>query len=213
MTITHTSLYRSYSDKINGMESFIQQINLINQKFRCFECEDHSETLNLTIDIHNELNDGANETEIWKLQQLIPSDSIDVIDLYKYHNGIKLFCNKGVSGFQIYPISDLQGLNEEWKESFSYYEEDELYNFQKGGFAFGDISNSGNYFILYQNKVFYSNHDGGDDEPLSDSFNEFLSMIINNPADFLNEMGCYTRYSDGKTDNQWIPKEFYIDEN
>jgi len=25
------------------------------------------------------------------------------------------------------------------------------------------------------------------------------------------EVGCYTRYSDGKTDAQWIPEEFFPD--
>lgn len=32
-------------------------------------------------------------------------------------------------------------------------------------------------------------------------------MIVEDPAEFLWARGCYTRYSDGKSDRQWIPKE------
>jgi hypothetical protein len=44
--------------------------------------------------------------------------------------------------------------------------------------------------------------------PIAESFEEFLDSILADPADFLNHLGCYTRYSDGKTDIQWIPKEY-----
>ena len=45
-------------------------------------------------------------------------------------------------------------------------------------------------------------------EPIAGSFEEFLDSIVANPADFLYRRGCYTRYSDGKTDIQWIPKQY-----
>jgi hypothetical protein len=44
------------------------------------------------------------------------------------------------------------------------------------------------------------------------NFEEFLAMICADPADFLYQRGCYTRYSDGNTAIQWIPKEFLDNE-
>ncbi|MEQ9413502.1 MAG: SMI1/KNR4 family protein, partial [Cyclobacteriaceae bacterium] len=146
------------------------------------------------------------------LKKLISDNNDQIVNFYKTANGLKLYCNGDTSGIEIYPIDQLSELNEEWKESFSDFEEDELYDFQKNGVAFGAISQSGNYFVLLDGKVYYSDHDGGDDTILGEDFNEFLDKTVTEPADFLYEMGCYTRYSDGKTAGQWIPKEFSADE-
>ena len=195
------------------MRNLIKKINLRNQKFKCHKSGDKDKRLNLTVDIHHELRNGATDNDISLLEKMIPENNEEVIELYKLYNGIKLYCNGNTSGLQIYPISDLKELNVEWKESISYYDEEDLYDFQKKGVAFGDISHSGNYFVLYKGKVYYSNHDGGDDTSLVESFKEFLSKIVENPAKFLYDMGCYTRYADGKTDGQWIPQEFIADED
>jgi len=195
------------------MKDFLRHINLKNQKFGCYLNSDDSETLTLTVDIQNELNNSASENEISILKQLIPDNNIEIIEFYKLFNGITLYCNGDTSGLQFYPINSLVNLNEEWKEGHLEFEDDELYEYQKGGVAFGDISHSGNYFVFFDGKVFYDDHDGGDDTPVGETFNEFLSKIVTNPADFLYEMGCYTRYSDGKTNGQYIPKRFIADEN
>lgn len=192
------------------MKTFFEHIKKPNQKFRCYECGDELETLKLDVNLENKLNSSANDLEIQKLKDLVP-DNNEIIEFYNQHNGIKLYCNKEISGIQIYPVSELENLNEEWKEGFSYLDDEELYDFQKGGFAFGEISHSGNYFVLYQNKVYYADHDDFDEEPIANSFFEFLEKTIHNPADFLYELGCYTRYSDGKSGKQWIPKEYFID--
>lgn len=195
------------------MQDFIRHINSKNQKFKCYLNSDESETLNLTVDIYNELNSGATVEEISKFKKLMVDNNDQIIALYKLYNGIKLYCNGDTSGLQFYSIGDLSELNETWKEGYSDFEEDELYEFQKSGFAFGEISHSGNYFILFDGKVFYDDHDGGDDTPAGETFNEFLSKIAIDPVEFLFEKGCYTRYSDGKTNEQYIPKVFVADEN
>ena len=195
------------------MTDFFRQINLRNQKFKCYKAGDKNESLDLTVDIHNELNSGATDDEILLLKTLIPDDNQEIIDFYKLHNGLDLYCNGEVCGLKISPIDDLKELNEDWKEWFSDYEDDELYDFQKGGFAFGEIAHSGNYFVFYEGKVFYSDHDEFEEKDLGNTFNEFLQKTVTDPAEFLYDMGCYTRYSDGKTDGQWIPKQFIADEN
>ena len=195
------------------MQDFLRHINLDNQKFKCYLNSDKKESLNLAVDIYNILKNGATSNDILLLQELIPNNNEQIVELYKIYNGIKLYCSGNASGLEFYAINDLKKLNEEWKESFSYYNEEELYDFQKYGVAFGEISHSGNYFILYNGKVFYSDHEEWDEALIGNSFDEFLSKIVTDPADFLYKMGCYTRYSDGKTNGQWIPKVFTANEN
>ncbi|MBN8787759.1 MAG: hypothetical protein J0I84_11770 [Terrimonas sp.] len=194
------------------MQDFVRHINSKNKKFKCYLNSDESETLSLTVDIYNELNPGATEKEISLLTELVPDNNEQIVAFYKLYNGIKLYCNGDTSGLQFYSIGNLQDLNDEWKGGHSDFEEDELYDFQKSGVAFGEISHSGNYFIFFDSKVYYDDHDGRDDTTVGESFNDFLSNILANPADFLYERGCYTRYSDGKTNGQYIPKEFIADE-
>lgn len=193
------------------MQDFVRHINSKNKKFKCYLNSDESKSL--MVDIYNELNLGATEKEIQLLTNMIPGNNEQIVAFYKLYNGIKLYCNGKTSGLQFYSINNLYNLNEEWKEGFSYFDAGDLYDFQKAGVAFGEISHSGNYFVLYEGAVFYADHDGGDDTPVVESFNNFLSDILTNPADFLHAMGCYTRYSDGKTKGQYIPKEFVADKD
>ena len=54
-------------------------------------------------------------------------------------------------------------------------------------------------------------HDGWIEEPIAENFDALLKQIIADPAGFLVERGCYTRYSDEETDTQWIPEEYIAD--
>ena len=84
------------------------------------------------------------------------------------------------------------------------------------GTAFGVVCHSANYFTFHTagphaGTVFYVDHDDWQDKPIAKTFTDFLALILRDPADFLFNVGCYTRYSDGKTDTQWIPKEYVPD--
>ena len=57
-------------------------------------------------------------------------------------------------------------------------------------------------------KVFYANDDDDQDEAIAGSLGELPESIVADSADFLFRIGCYTRYSDGKSEIQWIPREF-----
>jgi hypothetical protein len=43
------------------------------------------------------------------------------------------------------------------------------------------------------------------------NYGETTSSRLDEPAKFLYSMGCYTRFSDGETDKQWIPEQFVED--
>jgi hypothetical protein len=85
------------------------------------------------------------------------------------------------------------------------------------GVPFAHVPHSGNYFVMpvsgpNAGKVFYADHDGGYESAFAQGFNDFVFRITTDPASLLSdELGCYTRYSDGKTSTQWIPKELVIE--
>ena len=135
----------------------------------------------------------------------------EVKQLYAAHDGLCLYCQGDSPAVQFHAIGDWIALQREWKRWYEGLDNAELYDFQKHGVAFGEVYFSGNYFVLYQGKVFYANHDGGDDTPLADTFFGFLSLFCEEPARFLCRLGCYTRYEDGKTDAQWIPERYVAD--
>ena len=82
----------------------------------------------------------------------------------------------------------------------------------KEGIAFGEIPHSANFFVVAESeragKIYYADHDDFRESPIAGDLDELLDRIRNDPADFLYQCGCYTRYSDGKTDTKWIPKEY-----
>ena len=114
-----------------------------------------------------------------------------------------LYVADATAGVVFYPIEVFEQRNEEWREWFEDLSEEEIWEFQKHGVAFGEISASGNYFVFWNGQVYYSGHDGGNDEPLG-TLPEFLDHIAQNPAQFLYDAGCYTRYGD----EQWIPGKY-----
>ena len=61
-------------------------------------------------------------------------------------------------------------------------------------------------------KIFYADHDGWYESAFANDFQKFLAHVTRKPVNLLNEeLGCYTRYSDGKTDAQWIPEVYFPD--
>ena len=79
------------------------------------------------------------------------------------------------------------------------------------GLAFATIATSANYFVVYNGKIYYSDHDGGDDRVWGENLELFFQRALSDPAQFLSDAGCYTRYSDGRTDRQFIPESFVHD--
>ena len=57
------------------MQDFLRHINSKNQKSKCDLNRDESESLSLTVDIYNELIEGAKENEISLLKELIPDNN------------------------------------------------------------------------------------------------------------------------------------------
>lgn len=84
----------------------------------------------------------------------------------------------------------------------------------------GSAAYSGNYLVLdfgaraEEKPILYLDHEMGyrDCGAESRAFRhlpDLLAFAMKDPVGFLNEkLGCFTRYSDGKTETQWIPKSY-----
>lgn len=188
------------------MQDFVNHINKTNLQFLCYRFGDRNEKLIDTINFKNELNSGATAKEIAKLKDVTKMESSQLIKFYQKYSGIKLYCNRENFGLEFFSVQNLEKANQEWKYWFFDYEDNELYDFQKYGTAFGKIAHSGKYFILYEGKVFLSDHEGSTDTPIGDNFYSFLSKIANNPLEFFAELGADIKYSDYKK-GQLVPKE------
>lgn len=193
------------------MPKFLEHLKEENPRFVCYPAGGKKAS-DETFAVFHSLNEASTEAGLRRLKSKLSGDFAQILNLYACHNGMSLYCDKDMPSIEFYKIEDMDERNEDWKEWFDMFDEDELedelYEFQREGYAFGEICSSGNYFVWHQGKVYYSSHDGGGGEPIAESFDEFLEVIIIQPAQFLYDMGCYTRFSDGKTDIQWIPREY-----
>ncbi|MCO6454888.1 MAG: hypothetical protein J5I93_06280 [Pirellulaceae bacterium] len=90
---------------------------------------------------------------------------------------------------------------------------DEMPGWFSSGVVVGRIPHSANYFVIgttdhESGKIFYLDHDDFIEEPIAEDAEALIAALLADPAQFLYDRGCYTRYSDGTTDRQWIPKQY-----
>ena len=132
--------------------------------------------------------------------------------LYSFHDGLDLYLQPPENaGLILYPINRWQDATESFKADLEDWGRsvEDAYEFENHGVVIGEPAFSGNRIFHFKGAVYYSDHDGGDDVPLALSFSAFLDRIVADPAKFLYDLGCYARYSDGRTDTQWVP-EIYV---
>lgn len=190
-----------------SLEDFLEHLIANKPTFHCFNPADNSEEIGFSITVENYMNDGATKDDIVLLRSLLKEDYEEIETFYKIHNGIRLYCQNGSPAVELFSIEDWEEKTADARSWFEGYDEDDLFDFQKYGIAIGEVSDSANYFIFYKGKVYYSEHDGGSDE-IGDSFTEFVDRFTENPAEVLREFGSDSRFSDGKTKIQWIPKKY-----
>jgi hypothetical protein len=190
------------------VEVLAKHLSLLNPRFRC---EDRSRLRSLTVPLTSLPGAPASVANLRRLREIAGSEYPALEPLYSAFNGVALHKHGRTAGLVVASVDELLEFNTEWRESMGSLTDDELYDFQRDGVAFATIAASGNYFAVYRGKVFYSDHDGGDDTEWSDGLDAFFERALKEPAKFLHDAGSYTRYSDGKTETQFIPREFLHD--
>jgi len=189
------------------MHALRTHLALKNPRFRC---RDVSGQHHLTVNLTSLAGAPATLRELEALRDFAGAQYAFLEPLYRELNGVTLHGHRDTFGLVVARVEQLPEFASDWKDSF-YEEEDDLYPFQREGIAFATIAHSGNYFAAHNGKIYYDDHDGGDDSVWGEDLESFFERALLEPAKFLYDAGCYTRYSDGKSDRQFIPEEFLHD--
>jgi hypothetical protein len=163
----------------------------------------------------------ASPEAIAQILQLLGARATQVAAFYQRHNGFVLYRDtlSEAAGVELLPVEHWQTATEEMRYCFENLA-DEPENDPDhilSGMASATVPHSGNYFVMpvegpTAGKIFYANHDGWYESAFADDFDKFLARVTQEPVHLLaEELGCYTRYSDGKTNKQWIPEEYFTD--
>lgn len=193
------------------MERFLSLLKDVSPRFICRAAgRQEPKPAPINVSVTHELGAPLPDSE---LANLIGLGAEPLSHFWSLHDGAALFIAPfmppiGIApAVRFYACSEITTKTDKMRQT-AVGNKEGLYSFQREGVAFGEICFSGNYFVINKGSVFYSNHDGGDDRPFAASFSQFLDRIAEEPAKFLFDAGCYTRYSDGVSRNQWIPETY-----
>ncbi len=164
------------------------------------------------------LGEGASASDLDLIHKRLKMFSKEFSELYCEFNGAEFHrdTNSDAAGLWVHPIEDWDEVTSMMKDWYEIIDEDELeeigVDWLETGIAFAEVPHSGNYFVLAlegsnAGKILYSDHDGLESEPYADTLFQFLKKYLEAPEKEMYRLGCHTRYSDGKTDIQWIPEE------
>lgn len=205
------------------LEAFCRQPG---QRFECEGAGEH-ENEQYTAQIEHVLYSSAGLNELQFIREQLQDLAEPFISFYQRYDGAQLFCDtmSEAVGLSIAPVREWEQLRTfllDWfidfsDEDFGYYTEMNISEEDiKQAVVFAEVPHSGNYFTVvttgrHRGRIFYFCHDGMEYELYADNFDSFIRPILTDPANELLHLGCYTRYSDGKTDIQWIPRRFLTD--
>jgi hypothetical protein len=141
-----------------------------------------------------------------------------VEEIYAAHDGFVLYKDSlsDAAGIEALPIARWVEAGKELRRWFGHLDDQSDPDHIRTGVALATTPQSGNYFVMpvegpNAGRVFYADHDGWYESHFAMDYGEFITRVTNNPAHLLaKELGCYARYSDGKTAIQWIPESFRV---
>lgn len=185
--------------------------------FRCYYAGDRTEQLGFTARLRHILGKPATAKALVQLDSQLGDAGIVIRDLYAMHDGMTLYCDtkSDAAGFELFQIGDWSMQTAEMRSSMEAMgmEPDEMPGWFTSGVVVGQIPHSANYFVIgttddEAGQIFYLDHDDFIEEPIAENAESLIAALLADPAQFLHDRGCYTRYSDGTTDRQWIPKQY-----
>jgi hypothetical protein len=209
-----------------SLDRFEEHLADRSPAFRCFAARDRSETIGFLAHVTHEIGEPATRTPLAALDALIGDSSPSLRRFFELHDGMALYKDRNFdsqlrshsAGIRFFRFSLWQRETDGVRTGgmFGPWLERGGPEWLRHGIVFGEIPHSANYFLIHpqgagRGPIYYLNHDGFKNEALAPSFDEFLSLIVSNPPGFLRTLGCYTRYFDGITRTQWIPKEYLSD--
>jgi hypothetical protein len=203
-----------------SLAAFNSHITAPAPGFRCIRSGDRSKAVSFTARVENRLSGPADEKSLAKLDALLGKSGTQIRKFYAQFDGANLYrdAQSDAAGIEFFKVRAWERMSREMRESFEAmgFEADEMPSWFTVGIVFGEIPHSANYFLIgterpFAGQVFYVDHDDFQEEPLTKNFDSLIKLIVTDPPKFLMDRGCYTRYSDGNTDAQWIPSQFLPD--
>jgi hypothetical protein len=199
--------------------SYDQLQRLIQHTSPAFVCRPAGrgrESERFTARLSHELRPPAPAADLAHLRQLIPAGAEQLATFYALHDGFVLYRDtlSPTAGIELFRIADMEEQTSSLRQWLDGLEDEYDTNHLKTAIAIGEPPHSGNYFAMPTRgpqigKVFFFDHDDWREEPIAESFDEFLSLLSSSPADLLSKtLGCTTRYFDGSSNTQWIPTEY-----
>jgi hypothetical protein len=195
-----------------SLDLFLRHLSDPRPRFECAPAGPPQD-IRVDVNISHRLRPAASGSAITDLRRAISPPNPEVEALYSVHDGMDLYVQGSTVGLALHPVSTWGAATKSFREDAAASGRlvDELYDFEREGIVIGEPPHSGNVLMLYEGRVHYSDHDGGDDTPLAETFGAFLQRIAADPPQFLLDLGCYARYSDGRSDTQWIPVQYLHD--
>lgn len=158
----------------------------------------------------------ASVHDLAALRSMLGKYAAQFEEIYIKHDGFVLYKDalSDAAGIEALPVAQWNEAGDDMRQGLEYLDDESDPDHIRTGVTFATAPESGNYFVMpvegpNAGKVFYANHDGWYDSHFSENFDEFIARVTSNPAQLLSEeLGCYARYSDGKTPIQWIPESY-----
>jgi hypothetical protein len=210
------------------LSDFESHLNDPMPGFRCYACGDRIKRPTFLARVQNRVNPPAKARALSSIEKALGRVGGGFKRFFLKHDGVLLYEDTVLpprgneedraAGVFFFPVADWPAMSQEMRSGLLAmgWSKKDLTDWLRDGIVFGEIPLSANYFVVKPTgrdagKIYYADHDSFEPDPIADSFGEFLESIITDPATFLNRLGCYTRYSDGTTDTQWIPKRYVAD--
>ena len=173
------------------------------------------------VSTSSQLAPQASTKDLKTIKKLLNGFEMEFIEFYKKHNGALFHHDKNINalGLALLPVNQWEKATKRVKSWYEMIDSEELeemdIDWLNDCIAFAEVPFSGNYFLLIlkgklSGKIIYSSHDDIQSNYYATSFNNFLEKYLSNPIKEISFFGSYTRYNDGKTDIQWIPKEIIL---
>jgi hypothetical protein len=145
----------------------------------------------------------------------------ETVAFYERHDGFVLYRDSlsNATGVELLPVTRWAKAMDDMRHLFEHLADNPEWDPDRilTGVAIATVPESANYFVMpvegaNAGRIFYADHDGWYESAFADNLDDFLMRVTRDPVRLLNDqLGCYTRFSDGTTALQWIPKEYFSD--
>ncbi len=196
-----------------------------NPRFVCEAAGDKPNAGEHIAHIDQEVTPGLDANALADLRQQV-GDLPHLLAFYERYGSVRLFRDSiegkwsgKASAYYIAPPDEWAEFRdgaESWFDDLDEEDQETLPDWISNYVVVGEIPQSGNYFLVplvgeSRGKVYTFDHDGYVFSERGGNFEEFVDSLARVDAEHLDDIGGHTRFSDGKTEYQWMPHQYFHD--